>query len=233
LLPNARRILDELDSSFDSLRRSGRRRVQRIAIGCLPTIAHHHLPGPLREFARRFPEIEVKVHDNSAAEIAELVRNDVAEFGVSIVSTNRMDLDIRPLLTEPFVLACPSDHPFVRRGAVDWSELEGQALVRISPQAGNRALIDDALGGRRESLRWRYEVQHAATAIGMVGAGLGLAIVPRLAVDAVATPAVVAVRLRNPAVSRPLGILTRRGVAPSEPAQALADLVAKSFKTRR
>lgn len=72
-----------------------------------------------------------------------------AEFGITIVSANRWDPDLTPLLTEAFVLACPASHPFAQRANLAWDELQGIPLVRVAPHTGNRALIDEALGARR------------------------------------------------------------------------------------
>lgn len=232
LMPDARRIMDELEATLDHLRRQGVARPARVAIGCLPTIAAHHLPGLLREFAVRYPDLAVTVHDNSAAEIAGLVLSGAAEFGITIVSANRADLEIKPLLKEAFVLLCPGAHVFARQRRVSWSELAGIPLIRISQQAGNRAIIDDALGARREALRWRYEVQHIASAVSMVAEGLGLAVVPRLATGTRGLPGIAAVPLRNPGIVRTLGILTRRGAVLSEPAEVLAGLIARHLRAQ-
>ena len=187
LLPKARQIMEDIQSSFAALRQQGKARQERLAIGCLPTIAIHYLPQVLQEFGQAWPDLTVEVYDNSATEIAEHVQAGRAEFGLTIVSANRWDLEITPLLKEPFILVCPLDHPFAGRVAINWSELEGIPLVRVSAQTGNRILIDDALGSRREHMRWRYECQHVATAVSMVHAGLGLTVVPRLAIDPAGT----------------------------------------------
>lgn len=233
LLPKAKRILDEIETSYEALRQIGQHRQDRIAIGCLPTIANYYIPRLLREFSERFPDMAVKIHDNSAAEIANLVQAGTAEFGITIVSANRIDLEIKPLLKEPFVLLCPSDHVFARQKHVNWSELARVPLVRISPAAGNRALIDDALGSRRDTLLWRYEAQHVATAVSIVIAGLGLAVVPRLAVDMAGSPGLKAVPLRNPGVTRTLGLLTKRGTSLSAPAEFLAELIEARLKAEK
>ena len=224
LLPTAQRLVEELTASLDGLRELGRGRQERLAIGCLPTIAKHHLPRILREFEALHPGLDVRVFDNSASEIAERVRAGEAEFGVTIVSTERFDLEIAPLLKEPFVLVCPAGHPLAGQATVAWSELEGVPLIRISAQTGNRFLIDDALGGRREAMTWRYEVQHVATAIGMVQAGVGLTVVPRLGVDLADEPGLAAVTLRNPGIARTIGIISRRGHPLSPAATTLARL---------
>jgi DNA-binding transcriptional LysR family regulator len=233
LLPTARRIIGELTDSIAALRERGRQQQERIAIGCLPTIAAYHLPRVLKEFNDLHPGIAIKVFDNSAGEIATLVQSGQAEFGVTIIAMNIWDLEATPLITERFVVLCTKDNAFARRRFVTWSNLEDQALIRISPQAGNRALIDDALGNRRDTLNWRYEVQHLQTAVGMVHEKLGIAIVPNIAVKTQGTAGLVAIPLRNPGVSRTVGIVVKRGLPVSRPAQVLIDMIQKYFKTAR
>ncbi|WP_158266805.1 LysR family transcriptional regulator [Alsobacter soli] len=230
LLPKARRLIEDLQASFEDLRRQGKARQERLEIACLPTLAVHYLSRVLKDFAAEHPQVSVRVHDNSAGTIAELVQSGQAEFGLSIVSANRWDLEIEPLFKEPFVLACPKDHPLARNDVVAWSDLEGAPLVRISAQTGNRALIDDALGPRREQMTWRYEVQHLASAVSLVAAGVALAIVPRLAVSAADTPGIATVTLRNPGVSRTLGIVSRRGQPLSPAAAALRALIERRMR---
>ena len=59
-------------------------------------------------------------------------------------------------------------------------------------------------------MTWRNEVQHVATAIGMVAAGVGCTVVPKLGISTVRVSGVAVVGLRNPSVTRTLGIITRR-----------------------
>ena len=231
LLPRAQAVMADLTSSFVALRERGRERLERIAIGCLPTIAVAYLPDVLDAFRRVHPKVGVRVYDNSATEIAEHVQAGRAEFGLTIVAANRWDLEIRPLMKEPFVLVCPERHPFARKTAVNWQALEGEPLVRIAPQTGNRVLIDDALGSRRENLDWRYEVQHVATAVAMARAGIGLTIVPQLALGVVDPSGIAAVPLRNPGVTRTLGIVAKRGIPPSQPAATLLDLIVSALRS--
>jgi DNA-binding transcriptional LysR family regulator len=113
---------------------------------------------------------------------------------------------------------------------VAWSHLDDTPLIRISPQAGNRALIDDALGHRRDALNWRYEVQHLQTAVGLVFAKLGVAVVPNIAVATQGTAGLVAVPLRNPGVSRTVGIIVKKDLPLGKPAQALIELIRGYFK---
>lgn len=233
LLPKARRLMEELDESLVQLRAHGAARPETLAVGCLPTIATHYLPRVLKEFTASHPNVAVRVYDNSALEIAELVQTGTAEFGLTIVATNQRGLDIKPLLREPFVLLCPAGHPFAKLKSITWAQLAGTPLIRVSPQTGNRLLIDDALGRRRESLHWRFEVQHIATAVSMVLAGIGLTVVPRLAIDPAATPGLAEIRLRQPEITRTIGVLSRRNRPLSAAGSALLAIVRRALKSDR
>lgn len=232
LLPKARRILDEAVRSFEDLRRQGRAQQERLAIGCLPTISIRYIPRVLSEFTKMYPSLDVQVFDNSAGEIADHVQSGRAEFGITIVSVNRWDLEVTELLKEPFVLVCPAEHRFAAEKAITWADLEGQPLVRVSPQTGNRVLIDDALGPRRETLAWRFEVQHLSTAVSLVASGIGLAVVPRLAVEASGRTGIATVPLRNPSVTRSLGVVVKRGLPLSPAAEDLLKLISRTLRSR-
>ena len=230
LLPRARDFFDGLGSTLDTLRRDVAREGQRVALACLPTIAMQCLPRALAEFTRERPDVIVKVHDNSASEIANKVQSGEAEFGVTIVAANRWDLQLKPVVKEPFVLVCHRSLPRADAPSLTWADLHGLPLVRVSAETGNRVLIDDALGSRGETLTWLYEVQRVTTAVSLVGSGVGYAIVPQLAFDAVKSNDLVAIPLRSPMVSRTLGIVTRKDAALSPLAQHLLKLVAASLK---
>ena len=231
LLPKVRLMMETLTGAYDSLRSQGRDRQTRLVVGCLPTIATYYLPRVLKSFSTRHPDLAVHVRDVSAHEIAALVEKGEAEFGVTIVSANRWDLDTKPLMREPYVLLCPKKHALARRTTVSWTDFEGMPLVRISAQAANRAIIDDALGARREFMQWRYEAQHIATATSMVIAGLALTVAPRLAIDAAGSRDLAAVPIVNPAVARTVGVVSRRGMPLSEAGEALLKLISRSLKS--
>ncbi len=101
LLPRARQMIDALTTSYEALRRQGRERQARLTIGCLPTIATYYLPPILREFSQAYPDITVHIQDAAAGQIADFVQKGEAEFGITIISANRWDLDMRRCCASP------------------------------------------------------------------------------------------------------------------------------------
>jgi DNA-binding transcriptional LysR family regulator len=232
LLPDARKLFEGLGTAVHDLQTNAEAREEKVVIGCLPTAAMHVLPAVIAEFTRLHPAVQVKVFDNSAREIAERVQAGEAAFGVTIVSANRWDLELKPIAKEPFVLVCHRSLAIAANPTLTWAQLHGVPLVRVSAETGNRILIDDALGTRSETLSWRYEVQRVTTAISFVRAGICAAILPQLAMDTVADHDVIAIPLSAPAVSRTLGIIRTKGVPLGPATQQLLEMVTGALKAR-
>ena len=229
LLPKVKSTIENLSVSLDELRDEGRSRQETLSIGCVPTVASGLLPMALRRFQMRHPDVVVRIYDNSATEISSLVQDGTIAFGLTLVAAHRWDFNIEMLIKDPFALVCPEDHTLASQPMVSWSDLAEEPLIRISPQTGNRMIIDDALGSRRESLSWRFEVQHIQTAVSMVKAGIALTVIPRLAFNSVDERGLAVVPLRNPSVTRQLGIVSRRGTPLSPLADELRKTIVQTF----
>lgn len=143
----------KLETSLEQLRiqRTSEKRV--IAIACLPTFAIYRLPPVLARFKEIQPNVDVKVHEILSADLPPLLLKGEAAFGLGVVSTNRWDLDVEPLIkADPFVLVCPPKHELAQRKSVRWTDLRGFTLIRVGPSHAIRTLIDDALGNTHNEL---------------------------------------------------------------------------------
>lgn len=231
-VPRARRILDDITSSLDELRGHGMRRQETLTLGCLPTMAASLLPRVLSEFQQRYHPISIKIYDIAAPEIAQLVRTGAAEIGFTVASAVGADLDFKPLRKEPLVAICPIGHPLAGKRTISPTDLEGAPLIRLGPRDSARILIDEALGVRRNALTWEYEVQHGAAAMSLVAAGVGLTILPLLAIDRDRTKELVAVPLDRLKIAITLGMLSRKNVPLSVPAEALVGVFKKHMQRK-
>lgn len=228
LLPKVRALIGDLSTAIETARRQGAIVEQHLAIACLPTVAAVVLGPALRDFHGLYPDVSVKVHDKSASEIVELLSEGGIDFAVTLSTPLRHDFHIQPLRKDPLVLVCCRGEEPGGPNSVGWSDLATIPLIRIGPNTGNR--MDEALGSRRETLNWRYEVQHAAIAIAFVRAGLGMTVVPRMALARQDLEGLEVVELHDPLVSRQLGIVTRREHTPSPVADQLRKLIVRQFQ---
>jgi DNA-binding transcriptional LysR family regulator len=230
LLPLVRRMLDEFDSSLFAMRELGGQRTGQISLACVPTAAFYFLPSVIARFNEQYPNIRFRILDLSANDGLESVARGEVEFGINLLGGSDPDLTFEPLLEDPFVLACRRDHDLARRDAVDWSDLEGQPVVAVSRASGNRILLDAALVRAGVRLRWSYEVTHLSTSLGLVEAGLGISVLPRLATPQGDHPIIVTRPIRNPEVSRTIGVVRRRGGRLAPPAERFLDMLLGTWK---
>ena len=226
-LPQARRLLTDLAAALTEIRETGKARRGDVTIACVPTIGVHYLPQILQRYSADHPQNRVKVLDHSSAAVAQAVLTREAEFGINIAESHPPSLESVPLLQDDFVLICRDDHPLAGHEALPWKALEGHRLIFPGASSNNRPLLDHALAESQLELSAFYEVQRSSTAVGLVAAGAGIAVAPRLAWQAGSYPGLRVVTLHTPTVRRTFSLLSRKGAVLSPAAQALHDLILK------
>ncbi len=231
LLPLVRRMLDEFDSSLFAMREVGRQRGGQITLACVPTAAFYFLPSVIARFNEQYPNIRFRILDLSANEGLESVARGEVEFGINLLGTSEPELSFEPLIEDPFVLACRRDHPLAKRESLTWSDLEGQPLVAVSRTSGNRILLDAALVRAGVRLSWSYEVTHLSTSLGLVEAGLGISVLPQLATPQGDHPIIVTRPLRDPEVSRTIGVVRRRAGRLAPAAEHFLEMLLGTWKS--
>jgi len=232
LAPLVRRLVDEFEESILSISELGGRHRAQVTLASVPTAAFYFLPRVIEAFNHRFPGIRFRIMDLSANEGLDAVANGEVEFGINITGATRDDLIFTPLMEDPFVLACRRDHPFALEKTLPWSALEGQPLIGVSKKSGNRAVLDQALAmaDLRLNLNWFYEVNHLSTSLGLVEAGLGISVLPRLATPQREHPLIATVQLENPVVVRSIGLVERRGARLSPSALRFRDMLINEWR---
>ena len=234
-LPQARRLLSELAASLNEIRETGKAMRGDVTLACVPTMGVHYLPEVLREYAVRFPDNRIRLLDHASSAVAEAVLTREAEFGINVARLGHADLDSTPLLQDSFVLVCRRDHPLAQNRRVAWQQLKGHRLIFPGASSSNESLLEQSLGAEHQSLEIFYEVQRSSTAVGLVAQGVGIAVVPRLAMQDGAYPSLRVIDLVAPMVTRTFNLLTRKGAVLSPAARNLYELLLERrsrFKTR-
>jgi DNA-binding transcriptional LysR family regulator len=183
----------------------------------------------MRAYAARHPRNRVRVLDRSSTQVAEAVRSGEAELGIGLKLGPNPDLVEAVMLRDPFVLYCRSDHPASLRGDIGWKDLRDFDLVAISGASGNRALLDHQLRRYGIDLHGRFEVEHPSTAISLVAAGVGAAVLPAATLLTGSFPDVRRVALKQPVLQRIIVRFVRRGVTLSPAAQAFHDMLEETL----
>jgi DNA-binding transcriptional LysR family regulator len=225
--PLARRLLEELEDQINTLTGVGDRQHGQVTLACIPTAAFYFLPLVIERFRVRFPLIRFRILDLSANEALDAVARGEAEFGINLMGSSHSDLIFTPLIDDPFVLACRRDHPLAKRRRLTWKDLEGHALIGVSRNSGNRAILDNALAKSGVHLDFFFEVNHLTTSLGLVERGLGISVLPKLATPPGDHSTIVTKPIGNPEIRRTIGIIERRSGRMSPPARRFRDMLAE------
>jgi DNA-binding transcriptional LysR family regulator len=231
-LPQARRLLSELQGALQQIREMRDARGGDVTMACVPTVGVRLLPQVLEAYGAAHPSNRVSVLDHSAEGVARAVLERAAEFGIGIAGMHGPDISAEELLHDRFVMVCRKSHRLAKRSRVAWSELEGLPLILPGAGSSNRPLLDDQLPAGIE-LHAKFEVQRSATAVGLAAGGAGIAIVPGLALQPGAYPMLSAVPLVRPAASRAFVLLRRRGGSLSPAAEGLVQTIRRETRLAR
>lgn len=226
----ARALLDELEATLLSMADVAATRSGEVTVASVPSAVYYFLPNVIRRYHETYPRIRIRLIEESAATVLTAVTRGEADFGLNFLGTQDPELDFEPILVEPFVAACRRDHPLAKKRRVTWSDLSHHVYMSVSKSSGNRVLLDLALASVRDRPAWFYEVRHVSTLLGFVEMGLGVAAVPQLAMPGRNHPTLVSIPLVEPAVTRTLGLIRRRGRHLGPAAQALYALLEEERK---
>ena len=146
------------------------------------------------------------------------------DFGVVIEPDEKEALTSETIHTEPFCLACPPEHRLAGKRQVRWTDLNGESLVLLDHASGSRRLIDKALLGQNVQCTVAQEVGHPTTIFRMLEAGLGVSVIPQLAIPPQGIAPLV-VRALTPQIDRQVMLVHRRNRALSPLAQTAWQLI--------
>lgn len=222
-LHRARGVIHDLEAALVGIADFADRISGELSVACVPSAVSYFLPQVIERFHRQHPRIRVRLIDESSSALLLAVANGEADLGLTYIGTQEPDIEFVPLLEDRFVVACPPGHPLAQRSRVSWADLAPYERVSLAHGSGNRMLIDQALAQVEAQPGWFCEVRHVPALVSLVEAGLGIGVVPAMALPP--RGPVVAVPLEAPAVSRTIGIIRRRGRPLRPPAELFQRLL--------
>lgn len=225
LLPIARRILGEFDNAFSELSQFMQGRSGRIALAALPSTGVALLPPAMAAFTRQRPQVEFTIHDASAQPLLQRIDEGSADIGLTVRPPPDARFVYEHLLDDPFVLVCRRDDALLAAAAADWSVFAQRPFVASSANSSIRPVTDAVFLQQGLGVRPAYECANIAIGGALVAAGLGITAVPRLALRLIDMAQLTVVPLAGPAVSRPIGIVTRVGRSLSPAAQGFREFL--------
>ena len=230
LLPKARALVQDMASTFSQLKDASKAGKGHFTLACVPTLATSVLPVLIRQYRDQFPGNRIRLVDASAYEIREAVLAHQAELAVTVQGVKHAELEETVLFEDPLMFYCRSTHPLSQRPSLSWSDMKLDDLIVVSSFTATRIVMNYQLAKKGIELQGQYEVQHHATALNLVTAGVGCAIMPATTCADGDRPGVVRIPLKSPVVRRKIVLMRRKGATLSPAAQAFNDIVLRMAK---
>ena len=228
----ARAVLTELEHSLFGMEDLARRLTGLVTIACVPSAVSFFLPTAIGKYHQAYPGIRLRVIDENSSTVFLAVARGEADFGLTYIGTQEPDIEFNPILQDPFVVACLKNHPLANRPSVTWSELaQHPDYMVLAPGSGNRTLIDNALANTVRPPQWFCEVQHVPALVSLIESGLGIGVVPRLALPKARHRSLVSIPLTEPTITRTIGVIRLKGRPLSVAAQHFFDLLVDPANT--
>ena len=221
LLGAARRF----DESVEALRQH---RASTLRVAASMTIAEHLAPAWLSKLREVQPDAVVALSVHNSTDVADAVEHGRADVGFVESPTVRRSVRRRRLAWDELVVVVADPHPWARRRtAVTPEELAAEPLLVREPRSGTRETVDEALRARGLELTPLQVLASNAALKSSALVGIGPAALSSLAVaEELRSGRLVAVRLRDLDLRRPLSVVWRDGVQLPPAADVLVRLAA-------
>jgi DNA-binding transcriptional LysR family regulator len=229
LLQNAERILSEVDQTVSGLRDLVAKRRGRVTVAAPPVLAASLLPAAIARFKAEHPGVTVRLLDVLTGQILEAVRSGEADFGVGTFRKSEPEVELDTLYEDRLVAVLPCASPLAGRRRLAWKDLRDAPLVMMSSASAFHYLVDHAASEAGLTAAPAYEVGYMGTAIALVEAGLGIAVLPAYAGSMIDTRKAAVRPVDSPAVTREVSIVTRAGRSLSPAAQQFTDVLRETF----
>lgn len=212
LLDHARKIEEAVSATLDGMAAHASGALGRVRIGTGATACIYLLPPILRDLRQRFPTLEITVRTGNTADMLKALEENRLDLGlVTLPAPGRM-FAVTPLLEDAFVAVAAADGEPLPR-TVTPAVLAKRPLVLYEAGGNTRRVVDEWLARAGIALNPVMDLGNVEAIKELVGAGLGCAVLPEIAVRDAGRSSVRNDGRARPLVSRPLSPKLNRTLA--------------------
>ena len=180
----AKAVLREAEELMEVARADRSPMAGEMRLGVIPTISPFVLPRVFPVLRDRFPELTIYLREEQTAPL--LARLEDGELDVALIALpyDTEDLCTEVIMEDEFVFACNRSHALAGANEVSLEALAGEQLMLLEEGHCLRGHTLDVCGMGDKRARAQFEASSLHTLVQMVAEGIGVTLIPRLAVDA-------------------------------------------------
>lgn len=212
ILAAARNVVEETERIRELAKQGKDPMARTLHLGVIPTLGPYYLPHALTLAHKTYPQLRLLLREEMTPQILQHLAD--GKLDAALLALPAMDETLRcePLFYEPFFAAMPIDHALTKRSTLKVADIMSEKLLLLDE---GHCLRDQALDvcGAGYSNREEVRATSLETLRQMVGMGLGITLLPALAVDAAPRLSKKTVEIRPfkaPPPGRTIGLVWRR-----------------------
>jgi DNA-binding transcriptional LysR family regulator len=209
LLVHAHRIREEVSSALGAIAPHQAGRVGRVRIGTGATACTYLLPRVLRRLRARMPGLEIIVHTGNTPGVLSLLEENALDLALVTLPAKGRAFEVTKVYEDELVAVFPSEYDIPSR-PITPALLAERPLVLYESGAHARRIIDNWFLRAGVSVKPIMELGNVEAIKELVGAGLGCAVLPSLALPRGGVRQSVETRTVSPQLRRTLGLVLRR-----------------------
>ena len=207
----AERILRDFDNAIGDLQAIAKNQKGHVRIAAAPSMIVHILTPALASLRRAHPDLTISVRDAGSAKIERAVLEGEVDFGIASRLKNYPELDYVPMLTDPFGVIMPHDHPLASSDEpIRWSDLAPFEYILLTNDTGIGAFLE---GYPELGLNPSSPYDHASSTTSlyaMLSLGGKISVLPALAAQAGPLKEFKFRELCDPTITREICLITRQ-----------------------
>ena len=189
LVAHAEGIIARLEAAEDAMSAIAGLRGGRLRMASFPTAGATLMPLAIATFRSRYPDVELTLAEGEPEDIAPRLRAGELDLALLFEFDGQTplqgDMTRVELLDDPMHLALPHDHPLADRPRIRLAELENEAWVQTSRQSPCALQVVRSCHAAGFEPNVAFESDDYQTVQGLVAAGVGVALIPQLALSAI------------------------------------------------
>jgi DNA-binding transcriptional LysR family regulator len=155
-----------------------------LAIATSDTNCAYILPPVLRQFRAHYPQVRIDIRSRMSSQVLQLVIEHEVDFGIATLPMAHRQVTTETLFHREDVVICPGDHPLRKAKSVSLAQVSPYPLLALSPGSSSRQFLDMAFQRAGVPMQVAMNLGSIEVIKRFVESGLGIAIVPRIAVAA-------------------------------------------------
>lgn len=232
LMAEATAALTGLRQVVGRFRDRARHQRDRVVIASTPVLAALTLPPIIRDYGRRFTDVEVLLRDLRYSDVLQALEDGSADLALLAFEGDDPRFVATPLESDELVLVVPSHHPLAARPGATLEEIAPHPLLVIEQYEPLRRRIADELERRGVAIAPSVTVENLHTLIGMLDAGMGATMLPTTMARRSVAAGHAIVEIDGMRLVRNFAIVRAAGAPFTTAANSFGDFLRKAFTLR-